>query len=295
MKVMKHNYCLVVQIARYLMKIGIFFLLIHLFLIIDDLGAQAEENEVYFTAPNPEKVAERTDMYYVNESQATLHVKWGQDCSNWCVDMHSPLFSTFMAGTHYRKIEAGDKHSSSINLNPQAPPGEYSITVYLNYTDESDEFVTEEHNFVIKYLDTFEVLDFILPTTNNKNVSLKVETFYQFSELKVGFYPRGDLDVEEYEILLTDVGPGIHSFETNIIKRNTSFVSVEQSIAYKLTGTIDGRTIEKDQEHQNVRIIWSNINVAWKALSLTLIVCMFPVVISSSWSFALASASSALL
>ncbi len=115
-----------------------------------------------------------TDVAYQGDQWMYLYVKFGQDCSNYTIDLKSPLFLTHIRGLNPRTIEAGKVKTIGLELDPQAAPGIYNFTAYFNYTTAGGEDLNSSYDFSLTLLQTWKVLDVHVPdggTTGSRSHS----------------------------------------------------------------------------------------------------------------------------
>ena len=173
--------------------------------------------------------------------------------------MKSLLFSDTLKGTTFENIEAGEAGYHGIDINQNAPFGEYSIKVFLNYTDNAGINISKEFDFNIYYIQCFQVLDVILPTTENKVFSLKIEVLNPLSELTIELGAHGGIEVEDNSFYMSNVEKGVYYFETKILRKDGP---IDTPWAYyHIIGWIDGRFIELYNDTTIKKIDWdSNVN-----------------------------------
>ena len=96
---------------------------------------QGNDDVVFFFSPNADDIP--TDIVFRGEIELDLKVIFSQDCSDWSVEMNSDLFNTRIIGIHRESLPEGKIKNYGLGVNQNAPFGNYSIPVYLNYSDVS--------------------------------------------------------------------------------------------------------------------------------------------------------------
>ncbi len=196
-----------------------------------------------------------TDVAYQGDQWMHLYVKFGQDCSNYTIDLKSPLFLTHIRGLNPRTIETGKVITYGLELDPQAAPGIYNFTAYFNYTTAGGEDVNSSYDFSLTLLQTWKVLDVHVPDGGDYRLSVTFETFLRFHNVTVLFGGDGNVGVEDERIVLEDLEPGEHTVKTKVI-RVDSMAGNAQEVSWDLTGVVENRTLWKSEYNIPVDVSW---------------------------------------
>lgn len=232
---------------------------------------QGEEDGAYFYAPLTGKT--ETHVAYEGEEPLSLRVIFGQNCTNWSVEIQNPLFARDVRDVDYEQMPAGMKMSRGIDLNPNATPGEYNVTIYFNYTDEQENYITNTFHYLIVLQQTLEIKSITIPNESERVFSLEVQTFVVFSWIEVLFDSDGDVDVHPEKLHFSDLQPGNYTFETQI-KRDASFADDKQEVGYYIGGSIGNRTVEFTEKNIEVSISWDeSVKENVSATSTALLIC----------------------
>jgi hypothetical protein len=196
------------------------------------------------------------DVVYVGERAVDLLVQFGQDCQNWSVDLRSPLFLTWLRGVTCEEVKAGEGHHHWVELDPEAEPGTYDLTVHLNYsTDEGP--VNSSYDFQLKLVRAWGVVDVHTPDGDDHHLSVTFETFVPFHNVTVLFGGDGDVGVADERLVLEDVKPGEHTVSTTVVEVE-SWPGNAQEISWDLTGVVDNRTLQKAEYNVHVDVSWGD-------------------------------------
>jgi hypothetical protein len=236
------------------MKRIIFGVLIFIIIISLLPYAEGAEDQIYLYVNQGEETEHL--VVFVGEYRVYLKVIYGQNCSNWIIDLDSPILLHPLKGMTPESVSAGKVSGFSLDINPEAPPGHYPIVVYFNYSNEENKKISNRFNLSIEYIKPFELKEINIPKGRERNSSLKLETFMEFTELKVLFDSDGDIETEKHEIILENVSTGNYTFKTNIYKRET-FAGDAQELGYWIIGTVNNRTVEFGENNIPVKITWT--------------------------------------
>ena len=231
------------------MRIVIIIFLIFCFLFPN---VKAGYDRVYFYSKDEE---EEIKMVFVGEYDIGLRVIFGNNCSNYNIEVNSPIFAHPLSGITPEKILAGEIHDLGLDINPNAQIGDYPITVFFNYTNEKNLKVTNQFNFTLKYRKSFEIKELKIPKGKERVFSLTIETFINFTKLKVMYDSDGDIEIKNDEFILENISIGNYTFET-LINKIEAHETNAQELGYHIIGFIDSRMIEKLELNIPVRIIW---------------------------------------
>jgi len=228
--------------------------LIFIILILLIPNAKANEDQAYLYV----KQGEETDSYlvlYKGETDVNAQIIFGQNCTSWGIEVHSPLFTNPMHGTIPIPFKAGTRHHTSLLIDPNAPIGKYPITIYFNYTNDDNLNISNKFNFIIDYKKALEIKELNLPKGSEREFSLKIETFEKFEKLKVEFDSDGDIETKKHEIILENISMGNYTFVTKIYRRESSPENA-QELGYWIIGTVNNRTVEFGEKNIPANIAW---------------------------------------
>jgi len=213
----------------------------------------AEDDVVCFTAMVPGRPV--TDVIYYGERSVGLTLVFGHNCSNWSIEVSSPLFGHSLRGLNPEEIEAGKNIVSSIAVNPDASFRTYDVTAYLNYTNEEGEAVNRSYDFNLTLLPTWRMVDVHVPEGGDHQLSVTFETFRKFHNVTIHFGGDGNVGVEDERIVLEDVEPGNHTVRTTVV-RVDSWAGNAQEVNWHIIGVVENRTLEKAEYNIPVDVGW---------------------------------------
>ena len=157
--------------------------LIFIILILLIPNVKASQDQVSLYVKKGEEAENLT--VFVGESDVYIKVIFGQNCSNWGIEVRNPLFAYPIRGMRPESVTAGSIYNLPLTIDPNAPLGKYPITVYFNYTNTNNLKVSNQFNFTIEYKKSFEIKELNIPKGNERLFSLTKETFVNFNELNV--------------------------------------------------------------------------------------------------------------
>lgn len=219
------------------------------------------KNEVYFQdykkpTGSPEN---GTNVVYLGEEKIKLVVVFGENCTNWSIDLDDDFFSTEISGISPSKKSAGSVYIKDLPINESSIFGEHYITLFFNYTNEENEIITNEYKFILNYLNTLYIKEIVLPTYNSKIFQLHIETFINFSRIQFLFDSDGDIEIINPEQELLSPIPGNYTIETGITKRS-SRPGNSQEVGYHIIGYTGNRTVEFKENNIGISLNWISIN-----------------------------------
>ncbi len=213
---------------------------------------QGNDDVVFFFSPNADDIP--TDIVFRGEIELDLKVIFSQDCSDWSVEMNSDLFNTRIIGIHRESLPEGKIKNYGLGVNQNAPFGNYSIPVYLNYSDVSGRRINNIFNFTLEYTEAYRITEVTLPTKETKEFVIIIETYVELSELHVSFDSDGDIGISNNSFLLSDPFVGTYPFSTFVFKEQTG--SGNQEVGYHVIGNFNGREIESIESNIIVSVEW---------------------------------------
>lgn len=252
-----------------------------LILIISSGSVHGEEDFVKILAPIPGAPA--TDVVYAGEHHLRLSITNGQNCSDWAVELSSPLFITYLRGIARERLIEGKKVSFSLEVDPDADIGTYSFTVFINYSTDLGP-VNSSYDFQLTLVNAWRVVDVHVPDAGNHKLSVTFETFVDFHNITVLFGGDGDVGVEDERIVLEDVEPGEHTVSTTVVRRE-SFPGNAQEVSWDLTGVVDNRTLEKAEYNINVDVSWGVPGFNGPLVLLAAVSALVTVRLKREWRF----------
>jgi hypothetical protein len=198
--------------------------------------------------------ATETNVVYEGETKFGLIVEFGQNCSNWSVEMFNHLFTNPLWGVTNREIIAGEGRGFGLDINPDAELGPYPVTIFVNYTNEDNEPIINRFYLTLYYNRSIEIIDLHLPTSDDLTFSVSVETFQRIDNLTVRFDGDGDVGVADEEMSLFDVPVGKQFFSTTVHRRPEGMSG--QEVGYSVIAQIGERTVEFGEYNIDVTINW---------------------------------------
>ena len=235
------------------MKKFIFIIVLILgILTLIPLTTQGDDDIVFIYSPDAEDIP--TDIVFRGEAELDLKVIFSQDCSDWSVEMNSELFNHGIIGIHRESIPEGKKKNYGLEVNQNAPFGNYSIPVYLNYSDALGNRINQIFNFTMRYTEALRITDITLPTTETKEFVIYIETYVQLTSLNVLIDSDGDIGISNESYILYNLLEGMHSFSTYVFKEQTG--SGNQEVGYHVVGNYNGREIEYIESNIIVSVEW---------------------------------------
>jgi len=207
---------------------------------------------VEFRAPVPG--ASATDVVYKGEHDLILSIISGQNCSNLSVELSNPLFITQLRGIARERVTEGKKNSFSLEVNPDADIGIYSVTVFNNYTNDGGEQISKVYRFTIRHERSIELVRVQTPHGSDHSFTLSMETFQRFENLTVRFNGDGDIGFENETIALEDPEIGMINVSTTVVRDMGGYSA--QEVGYYYAAVIDNRTIELWKYNIPVSVRW---------------------------------------
>lgn len=231
----------------------------------------------------------RTETAYVGLGGIELQVKYNENATDWEVMVEHPLFVAWPGGLTGETAMAGSGHHIMLDFNDGAPPGEYVITVHVGYTDDNGSRKDHKFNLSLTYVRAWELLDFQL--TAGDRLSVTVETFLPFERITVEFDTDGSLVADPIWQNMTDVEPGVHTFETRVLRIGPgdprySGDGVEDKVGYDMRGWIDGTDLqlcEKNVDPGEIKILGSGEMSPFLYLAIPVILCAFAIIAVFLW------------
>ena len=245
---MKNNISNLIDI----MKMTIFIFIISIFFF--SFEVEASEDEVYLSPISPTE--RETHILYYGENYLELIVIFGQNCTNWSIDLKCPLFISEISGIDPDRVEKGFMYDPQLVVNLSAPVGDYQFPIYFNYTNDDNINVTQKFIYEIAYLPSIEIRKISLPLNQRHTFQIDIEIFNNISEINVTLDADGDIKLDPIYFNLYNVTSGNYSFSSKVY-REKSFLGNSQEVGYRITGYINNRTIVFDQSNIDVTVSWS--------------------------------------
>lgn len=249
------------------------FLVLFITLVLVSSGAYSEEDEVYFGPPD-----EETEIILVGSSAISLRVRFGQECSNYSLELESRLFLFPTNSNRDGNVLANSTHGHMMILNSTAPPGEYHITIDLSYDNSDGARIFKTFNKTIYYLKALEIKKVSIPNNSNKRFSISVETFLEFDEFIVFFDSDGDIGIDPENLCYYNLSMGSHTFETRVFRAETR--EGGQEVGYYISAIYQNKSLVLTEKNIVVSIDWEEENedsgvlyrISNDVLSLTILV-----------------------
>jgi hypothetical protein len=235
-------------------KIAINLSFLFILLIIMKTNVIAEEKDAFFFDPGLEESP--TNIAYVGQQTMDLRLIFEEDCKAYSVETSSPLFIRGLRGIPIGiNVSKGSMIDHDIELNPDAVPGIYPLTVHFNYTNIDGEIISTNYSYQIHYLKSFKIVDVKYPSGKNHEIMIEIQIFSQLSKLLVIFDADGSIEVEQEEFNYNNLPQGNQSIST-IIKKSDSLGS-EQEVGYHVIGYYsNNRIIEYSESNIRVDVEW---------------------------------------
>ena len=264
---------------KHLRKIFVILFILFLSLLLNPDQGRADEDRVFFS-PNSSNTNEETHSCYVGESSLEMTVIFGQNVTSWSIYIPTSLFTNNLGAIRSEPQRKGVSGSQHLPINQSAPVGDYNLTLFLNYTTESQENVSKTFNYPMHFKKSLKIKKITKPHFFGKTFSIEVQTFTTFSELTVFFDSDGDVDVEPESLVFHNLKPGNLTFKTKV-KKGISFAGDRQELSYDIRGTTDNHKIRISEYNIAVSISVEEIKDSNVCLSLTalLIICIILVVV----------------
>ncbi len=230
----------------------IFFLL--LFSILFLKTTTAEEDKVYFHTPANSSTP--IDYVLVGEEQIDLKIVFGNNCTNWSVELNSLLFNTILEGIHFQNKSIGKTNDFSLQINQNAIPNNYLIEIYFNYTLLDGQISSKIFKITLHYFKSLEICEIHLPTLKDMRFFIIIHTYISFSQIKIEFDADGDISVDPTIIELSHPEPGLYTLQTNISRLKNSDGD-SQEVGYQIIGEYQGRDIQLGASNININVDWN--------------------------------------
>jgi len=256
-----------------LSTIGLVFLLtVHV--------AQGEADRVSF---NSTPGGDGTDTTFVGEDQLSLEIWYGQNATDWEVSLESPLLDTRLYGRTPETIQERTGYGFSLELNRTASPGDYYLTVHLNYTDDGGGPVHETFDFLIHHIRAVEVKGISIVSGSPDMVRLDVELFHACSELEVELRSGDAIRLSRESFDSADMAPGNYSFSAQM-RTGTWFSPRDETwVGYRVRAHLGGRYVEYHEVHIDPESIRAGgVEGTWTtliAVSIAIMTCTAMVIL----------------
>ena len=204
------------------------------------LCARAAEDRAFFTEPDDVVI----DTTYVGQPELHLEVVFGQNATDWEVALENPLLKTRVHGRTHETIPAGFGIGTGLQMNENAPPGLYNLTVYLNYTDDAGTFVSRVFHIPIHHVKVLELKKATVVSGSPNIFRVEIELFRNCSELEVVFDSGEGIQLSREGFISRDLGPGNYTFEAEM-RPGTWFAPREDVwVGYHIIGHFGTRYVE---------------------------------------------------
>jgi hypothetical protein len=205
-------------------------------LLCDDaLGLSTETADVDISLESGNNM---TDTAYVGQEGMHLNVIWSENASSWEVNVSSPLFDSAPYGVTHTTREAGKSTKSYLGFDPEASPGLYNITAWVRYVDDGGTPKETRYDFQIKYIKAWRFNE--LRITSDDRLVAELETFVHFDKISTVFDTDGSLWVVPETVNMTDIPPGVHTFETDLRQNNAADRRDRDEVGYDIQGWVNG-------------------------------------------------------
>jgi hypothetical protein len=236
------------------MKRTILGLLILVVLVQLQLSTKADGDNVFFTYGNDYQ--NRTYEILVGEEEINFIIIFEEDCDSWSYYLSDyTIFLTNFSEDFPFEQNKDDKYVERVPLDRNAPPGDYYIDIFFNYTASNGSSKNNVIPYHIKYIRPFEILNISIPGGYQRSMVLEVQTYVNFSRLTIIFDSDGDIAVMDEETTYKDLPLGKYTFSTRIKKRMT-FAGDQQEVAYHIIGEYKGHVVETYEYNIDVSVMW---------------------------------------
>jgi hypothetical protein len=230
----------------HLTAVSILLSTIGLVLLLTVHVAQGEEDRVSF---NSTPGGDGTDTTFVGEYQFSMEIWFGQNATDWEVALENPLLDTRVYGMTPETIQKGTRYGFSLDLNRTASPGDYNLTVFLNYTGDGGEPVHETFHFLIHHIMAIEVKRVSIAPGSPDMLRVDVTLFHACSELEVELRSGDAIRLSRETFESADVAPGNYSFSAEM-RAGTWFSPRDETwVGYRVRAHLGGRYVEYHEVH----------------------------------------------
>jgi hypothetical protein len=225
-------------------------------------NVKGDENQIYFIYKG-ERIEQ--PIYYIEKGIFAFEIVFGINCSQHEIIVNSSVLRPFT----YKSINAFNKDESKkhgIAIKSDSLPGKYNVSFNLNYTNDNDQIIEEQYYFNIEFLNAFIIKDIIIPSGEERTISIEMESFVKLKQLEIFIYPSGDIDMKDIYFNYEDVTPGNITVTSEISKLSEKIG--EQGFTYIINVKFDSGEEKKYNEYIPTEINWTfeeNVkSINWK-------------------------------
>ena len=249
-------------------------------LAITYLGEAGDDRVYFFDDPSGDH---EINFSLVGEDSLYLQIVFGNNCTNYSIEIETPLLKKKVTGINPDEYLEGRKGKAGLNLNPDAEPGIYEFIIYFNYTLMDGTPVNLEFPKSVEHINPIDILDVRLPSGQHREFEITFRTYVDMDSLTILFDGDG-VEVETETINVPDPVAGEYTFSTKLV----SSVGFEgQEVGYHIIGEYGNHMVERLEYNIPVNVDWTN--ATWIGLSIStwliIIILIIILVVVALWLF----------